>query len=65
MRKTLLFFIAAVIASTLMMSCNQDSHVIPAGKMEDILYDYHLADAMAQQAEGGYEKMRMNTGQLY
>lgn len=56
MRKTLLFFIAAVIASTLMMSCNQDSHVIPAGKMEDILYDYHLADAMAQQAEGGYEK---------
>ena len=24
--------------------------------MEKILYDYHLADAMPQQAEGGYEK---------
>lgn len=39
-----------------MTSCDRDSHILSSGEMEDILYDYHLADAMAQQAEGGYAK---------
>ena len=56
MRKTLFLFIAALLAATLMTSCDRDSHILSSGEMEDILYDYHLADAMAQQAEGGYAK---------
>lgn len=56
MRKTLFLFIAALLAATLMTSCDRDSHILSSGEMEDILYDYHLADAMAQQAEGGYVK---------
>lgn len=56
MRKTLFLFIAALLAATLMTSCDRDSHILSSGEMEDILYDYHLADAMAQQAEGSYAK---------
>lgn len=56
MRKTLFFFFAALIVALLITGCDHDKHVISSGEMEDILYDYHLADAMAQQAEGGYEK---------
>lgn len=56
MRKTLFFLIAACFVAFLTMSCNDDNHIISSGKMEEILYDYHLADAMAQQAKGGYAK---------
>ncbi len=56
MRKTLFFFIAAFIVAFTTVSCDHDKSIISSGKMEDILYDYHLADAMAQQAEGGYAK---------
>ena len=30
------------------------SKYISPGELEDLLYDYHLADAMAQQAPGDY-----------
>ena len=56
MRKTLFLFIAALVVATLITGCNRESHILSSGEMEDILYDYHLADAMAQQAEGGYVK---------
>lgn len=56
MRKTLFLFIAALLAATLITGCNHDKNILSSGEMEDILYDYHLADAMAQQAEGGYAK---------
>ncbi len=56
MRKTLFFFIAMIVAGTFTMSCDNNPSVISSGEMEKILYDYHLADAMAQQADGGYEK---------
>lgn len=56
MRKTLFFFIAMIVAGALITSCDDSPSVISAGEMEKILYDYHLADAMAQQADGGYEK---------
>ncbi len=56
MRKTLFFFIAMIVAGAFTMSCDNSPSVISSGEMEKILYDYHLADAMAQQADGGYEK---------
>lgn len=54
MRKTLFFFIAAFAVALLTVSCDDNKHIISSGEMEEILYDYHLADAMAQQAKGGY-----------
>ena len=54
MRKTLFFFIAAFVVAFLTVSCDDNKHIISSGEMEEILYDYHLADAMAQQAKGGY-----------
>lgn len=51
-----LFLIMAVVAAVMLAGCKDDDAFIPAGEMEDILYDYHLADAMAAQAEGGFEK---------
>lgn len=54
MRKTLFFFIAAFVVAFLTVSCGDNKHIISSGEMEEILYDYHLADAMAQQAKGGY-----------
>lgn len=56
MRKTLFLFIAAFVVALFTVSCDHDKHIISSGEMEEILYDYHLADAMAQQAEGGYVK---------
>ena len=56
MRKTLFFFIATIVVGALILSCDNSPSVISSGEMEKILYDYHLADAMAQQADGGYEK---------
>lgn len=53
MRKTLFFFIAAFVVALLTVSCDDNKHIISSGEMEEILYDYHLADAMAQQAKGG------------
>lgn len=32
------------------------SGIIPPGEMTDLLYDYHLADAMATSAKGGFAK---------
>lgn len=52
-----LFFVFAAFAACIVFGCiDKDDAIISKGEMEDILYDYHLADAMAQQAEGGYEK---------
>ena len=56
MRKTLFFFIATIAIGAIISSCDDGSSVISSSEMEKILYDYHLADAMAQQAQGGYEK---------
>lgn len=49
-------FAVAVLAVVLAGCGHEGSVFIPTDEMEDILYDYHLADAMAQQAEGGYDK---------
>lgn len=51
----LLFFFCCIILCNI--GCNDSSDVIiSSGEMEDILYDYHLADAMAQEAQGGSQK---------
>lgn len=50
------FFIAMLVVGAFAISCDDSPSVISSGEMEKILYDYHLADAMAQQADGGYEK---------
>ncbi len=54
MRKTLFFFIAAFIVVFLSVSCDHEKSIVSSREMEDILYDYHLADAMTQQSQGGY-----------
>lgn len=52
-----LFFVITVFAACIVFGCSdKDDAIISKGEMEDILYDYHLADAMAQQAQGGYDK---------
>ncbi len=56
MRHAPILVILTLLAVTLIGCHDSSSAVISEGEMEEILYDYHLADAMAQQAEGGYEK---------
>lgn len=48
--------VMAVVA--LVASCKPSvpSGVIQPDEMEDLLYDYHLADAMARQASGNYDQ---------
>lgn len=46
----------AIIIVGLTQACDNDSTIISASDMEDILYDYHVADAMANEADGGYDK---------
>lgn len=57
MRKLL----ALSLALLLMVACKPQvpSDYLQPGEMEDILYDYHLAQAMAQRNEGGSEAERM------
>lgn len=49
-----IFLFCCILVSN--VSCNNDDVFIPQSEMEDILYDYHLADAMAREAKGGYDK---------
>lgn len=52
-----LFFVITVFAICIAFGCSDKPDTfISKSEMEDILYDYHLADAMAQQAKGGYDK---------
>lgn len=52
-----LFPVITVFAICLMVGCSDSSDTfIPQSEMEDILYDYHLADAMAREAKGGYDR---------
>lgn len=51
---TFVFFIVCFIVVSF-YGCNNDEVFIPQDEMEDILYDYHLADAMAREAKGGYD----------
>lgn len=57
MRRTALFAFTVMFAMTLgLISCKPSTphDIIQPDDMEDLLYDYHLADAMAQQAKGDY-----------
>lgn len=56
MRHAPILLFLTLLVVTLIGCYDSSSAVISEGEMEEILYDYHLADAMAQQAEGGYEK---------
>lgn len=51
-------FVFCVLFLTWIAGCKPGvpSGIISPDKMEKLLYDYHLADAMAQQADGGYNK---------
>lgn len=50
-------FLAILFVIFISVACDNSSNTfIAQGEMEDILYDYHLADAMAQQAEGEYDR---------
>lgn len=51
-----LFLVIAFFFICLVYSCKEDSTFISSGEMEDILYDYHLAQAMASQSKEGYDK---------
>lgn len=48
-------FLFLLLLLGLAAGCRQDNTFIPSDEMEAILYDYHLADAMASQADGGYD----------
>lgn len=55
-RSSSILLLIAVLALSLVCGCNNGDVIISQGEMEDILYDYHLADAMAHEAKGGYDK---------
>lgn len=56
-RSSMLWLLAwAVIVLAASCKPSASSDIIPADDMEDLLYDYHLADAMARQAKGNYEQ---------
>ncbi len=46
----------AIIALVASCKPSASSDIIPPDDMEDLLYDYHLADAMARQAKGNYDQ---------
>ncbi len=50
-------FLLALLSLILTWSCKPSvpSEFIPQDEMEDILYDYHLADAMARMQSSGYD----------
>ena len=54
--RLLLLFFGMVMVLSFMVSCKPSvpSTFISPGDMEDLLYDYHMADAMAEQAKGNY-----------
>lgn len=56
MRHAHILLLLTLLAVTLVGCHDSSSAVISESEMEEILFDYHLADAMAQQAQGGYEK---------
>lgn len=56
MRHAPILLILTLLTVTLVGCHDSSSAVISESEMEEILYDYHLADAMAQQVQGGYEK---------
>lgn len=56
MKRLSYLLILFVIVSFIGCNPKTPSEFIDPDDMEDILYDYHLADAMAQQAPGGYDK---------
>ncbi len=49
----MMFIIVGFVASC---KPSTPSGIIQPGEMEDLLYDYHLADAMARQASGNYDE---------
>ena len=51
----ILFLLVGVL---MVASCKPStpSEFISSGDMENLLYDYHLADAMASQASGNYDE---------
>lgn len=59
MRKFHLIFI--VLAAILIVSCKPSlpSGIIPEGDMEDILYDYHIAQSLNKQGDAQYNEQRM------
>lgn len=54
--RLLLVFFSMVMVLSFTVSCKPSvpSTFISPGDMEDLLYDYHMADAMAEQAKGNY-----------
>lgn len=56
MKNKILILFGFIFLCMLASCTDKDDTFISKSEMEDILYDYHLADAMAQQADGGYNK---------
>lgn len=54
-RKFLLFTVCLLLCS-FFQCCDNDDAIISASDMEDILYDYHLADGIASESKGGFDK---------
>ena len=54
--RLLLVFCSMVMVLAMTVGCKPSvpSTFISPGDMEDLLYDYHMADAMAEQAKGNY-----------
>lgn len=58
MRRSSRLWLLVLTLAALVVSCKPSvpSGVIQPDEMEDLLYDYHLADAMARQASGNYDQ---------
>lgn len=56
MHRKFILFTVSVLLCYLFQCCDNGDTIIPASDMEDILYDYHLADGIASESKGGFEK---------
>ena len=58
MRKIFLFQIIAAVLSILISGCDsRPSHVLSRSKMEKVLYDYYIAQAMVTRLESDQKYM--------
>lgn len=56
MRRIVMLSTVCLLLCCIFHSCDKGNAIIPASDMEKILYDYHLADGMASESKGGYDK---------
>lgn len=56
MRRTIFLIISCLTLTFMTLGCDNGKDIISASDMEEILYDYHLADGVASESDGGFDE---------